>query len=79
MHHYDTCSQIVTQAGLLLAGMHAEIQAGKSRSEHPNQLLEDIVMLLDRFKVMRKANFTDTAKMQNWLHDLADILPQLWD
>ena len=74
---YDACSQIVAQTALVLAGYYAEAQTDAFACEHLE--LPQVADLLERAKMCKENGYCDTEILQEWLVDVAAILPELWD
>ena len=74
---YDACSQIVAQTALVLAGYYAEAQTDAFACEHLE--LPQVAALLERYQAFKEDAFSEPVALQEWLVDVAAILPQLWD
>ena len=74
---YDACSQIVAHTALVLAGFYSEAQTDAFYGEHT--VLPKVLGLLERYQALKEDCFSNLDACQEWLLDVAAILPELWD
>lgn len=75
--YYDACSLIVESTCKILKKYRAEYERGLFMGEHPE--MGKVSELIDWADELARDDYYDVEGMVEWLHAVAELLPQLWD